>query len=227
MKFLQKSDFETYVRSEILDQITGQQDERLDAAEAVALEQASAHLRPRYDAGKLLGPYVPYQFSQSYKKDQRIVLAGPAFSSTTLYEPGDMVTYSGSLYRCAQQTQGNAPTNLLYWQIVGTVGKRYFAIVEEVPSGTPPIDGSHWMEGDNRNPLLVMYTTDIALYHLLARINPRNIPELRERRFEDALAWLRQLKEGEINAFMPLAQDEDAQNLAVRFGSNTKRQHDF
>ena len=63
-----------------------------------------------------------------------------------------------------------------------------------------------WTKGDNRNPIVVQYMMDIVLYHLHARINPRNVPELRLIRYDGnnptqnggAIAWLKKISAGQI-----------------------------
>ena len=45
-------------------------------------------------------------------------------------------------------------------------------------------------EGDARNRLIVMYTADIALYHLVSAMPQRMGSEVRQERYERAISWL-------------------------------------
>ena len=49
-------------------------------------------------------------------------LSKGAYSSSTQYEKNDVVTYQGSSYVSLQSTQGNAPTNTTYWQLLASKG---------------------------------------------------------------------------------------------------------
>lgn len=51
-------------------------------------------------------------------------LSKGAYSSSTQYEKNDVVTYQGSSYVSLQSTQGNAPTNTTYWQLLAEKGTK-------------------------------------------------------------------------------------------------------
>lgn len=51
-------------------------------------------------------------------------LSKGAYSSSTQYEKNDVVTYEGSSYVSLQSTQGNAPTNTTYWQLLAEKGTK-------------------------------------------------------------------------------------------------------
>jgi hypothetical protein len=75
---------------------------------------------------------------------------------------------------------------------------------------------------DNRNQQLVNYIIDIMLYHLHARISPRNIPELRLERYDNAKAWLTQCAKGdEINAGLPRLTPQ--QGMRIRWGGGVRQ----
>lgn len=79
-------------------------------------------------------------------------------------------------------------------------------------------------KGSNRSPVLVMYITDMALYHLVSRINPRNISQLRQDRYDNAIAWFRAVSRGEVTPELPRIAPEDNPGTG-RFGSNAKDSH--
>jgi hypothetical protein len=86
--------------------------------------------------------------------------------------------------------------------------------------------GQIWLDKmdnrDNRNQQLVNYIIDIMLYHLHARISPRNIPELRLERYDNAKAWLTQCAKGdEINAGLPRLTPQ--QGMRIRWGGGVKQ----
>jgi phage gp36-like protein len=84
------------------------------------------------------------------------------------------------------------------------------------------------MTGQARNAHIVMILIDIALYHTHSRISPRNIPELRALRYEQAIDWLKAVNKGDIIADLPVLQSPAGdQIIPTKFGSNPKLKHDY
>lgn len=59
-------------------------------------------------------------------------------------------------------------------------------------------------EVDDRKKIIVMYTVDIALYHLHSNITPDNIPEIRYLRYNRAIEWLKKVADGKLSPDLPL-----------------------
>jgi phage gp36-like protein len=74
--------------------------------------------------------------------------------------------------------------------------------------------------GTARDPQLLAYIIDIALYHLHCRIAPRNIPELRQTRYENAIAFLKMCAFGEVTP--KLTPTTPAQGGRIRYGGVKK-----
>lgn len=64
-------------------------------------------------------------------------------------------------------------------------------------------------EGDSRNRLIVMYTCDIALYHMSAAMPQKMGSEIREERYKRAIEWLEGVQAGKIVPDLPIATDDD------------------
>lgn len=64
-------------------------------------------------------------------------------------------------------------------------------------------------EDDNRNRLIVMYTCDIALYHMSAAMPQKMGSEIREERYKRAIEWLEGVQAGKIVPDLPIATDDD------------------
>jgi phage gp36-like protein len=79
--------------------------------------------------------------------------------------------------------------------------------------------------GTARDPQLLAYIIDIALYHLHSRIAPRNVPELRLTRYENAVAWLKMCAYGDVTP--KLAPITPAQGNRIRYGGNTKNTNQY
>lgn len=60
--------------------------------------------------------------------------------------------------------------------------------------------------GEARNALIVMYTCDVALYHLNASAPQRMNSDIREKRYERAIKWLEGVARGQIVPDLPTAE---------------------
>lgn len=77
--------------------------------------------------------------------------------------------------------------------------------------------------GSDRDAQMLSTIIDIALFHLHSRIAPRNIPELRQMRYDNAIMWLNQCAKGEVTP--ALEKINPLQGTRIRFGGNTKNQN--
>ena len=72
---------------------------------------------------------------------------------------------------------------------------------EEIASYLRPkydTDAVFSAEGQQRNKLIVMYTCDIALYHMAASTPSKMGMEIRKERYERAIKWLEGVQAGKI-----------------------------
>lgn len=82
--------------------------------------------------------------------------------------------------------------------------------------------------GNDRNRLIVMYTADIALYHLTASQPQKMGSEIRKERYERAVKWLEGVQAGRIIPDLPLAEPEDGfTGLGISYNSFPKLRHDW
>ncbi|NDW10941.1 phage protein Gp36 family protein [Dysgonomonas sp. 520] len=63
--------------------------------------------------------------------------------------------------------------------------------------------------GDDRDEYIVMITIDIAIYHLYAKKAPRQIPEYRQLRYNDAMTWLEDVGNGTSPTDLPPIPSDD------------------
>lgn len=64
-------------------------------------------------------------------------------------------------------------------------------------------------EGTDRNPQILMYVCDIALYHMAASSPGRMGAEIRKERYERAIRWLESVQNGKIVPDLPLTSNKD------------------
>lgn len=83
--------------------------------------------------------------------------------------------------------------------------------------------------GEERNRLIVMYTCDIALYHLVAAMPQKMGADIRKERYERAIKWLEGVQAGKIVPDLPLVTDEDGNPANGSFicGCQTKLHHNW
>ena len=83
--------------------------------------------------------------------------------------------------------------------------------------------------GTGREPILLLYTKDIAVWHYINLATPNIDVAFRQLRYEKAVDWLKGVQKGTIVPNLPLPTSEDAtvQTGKVKFGSNTKRNTHF
>lgn len=84
-------------------------------------------------------------------------------------------------------------------------------------------------EGNDRNRLVVMYTCDIALYHMSASLPQKMGSEIRKERYERAIKWLEGVQAVKIIPDLPLATDEDGTPTGdlLIFGSQQQLRHNW
>ena len=83
-------------------------------------------------------------------------------------------------------------------------------------------------EGDARNLLIVMYTADIALYHLVASQPQRMGAEIRKERYERAVRWLEGVQAGKIIPDLPTVEEDDhSSSFGIIFHSEPRLRHNW
>ena len=82
-------------------------------------------------------------------------------------------------------------------------------------------------EGEKRNRLIVMYTADIALYHLTSSQPQRMGSEVRKERYDRAIKWLEGVQSGKIIPDLPTAVFGEGSTFGTSFRSNPKLNHSW
>lgn len=86
------------------------------------------------------------------------------------------------------------------------------------------VDVVFGVSGDERHKTVLMYAKDIALYHIFSRRHTHPMPDIRNKRYENALKWLKDVQDQIINPTdLPVA--SDAAKAMVKTGGNTKREN--
>ena len=100
--------------------------------------------------------------------------------------------------------------------------------IQAIFSTSPPSGGLGG--ADNRNRQLVMYTCDVALYHLISWLPQKMGFEIRQIRYGRAISWLEDVQAGKVILDVPLIPETDAgddNQTAIRWGSWNKNKYDY
>ena len=145
-----------------------------------------------------------------------VSLPNPEWDYYATYQVGDDVWYADKTYTCVVANLSVQPNE--HPEFWGT-GTSYIVYGNELL-----IVGGYWIKADNRNQQMVNMMIDVTLFHLHSRIAPRNIPDLRVKRYDDAVAWLKNCSRGtDITADLPLIQPKSGQR--IRYGSRLVKQN--
>lgn len=84
-------------------------------------------------------------------------------------------------------------------------------------------------EGAERNRQIVMYTCDIALYHMVSAMPQKMGSEIRKERYDRAIKWLEGVQAGKIMPDLPLAVDGNGETTgnAILYGSQPQLRHNW
>lgn len=84
------------------------------------------------------------------------------------------------------------------------------------------------MQGEERNKLIVMYTCDIAIYHMAASTPQKMGMDIRKERYERAVKWLEQVQAGKVMPDLPRTQQHDGtQQTYFKYGSQKPLKHNW
>ncbi len=112
------------------------------------------------------------------------------------------------------------------------VANAEFEAVEEAAGYLRPVydtDAIFSASGDDRNRLVVMYTADIALYHMSAALPQKMGTEIRKERYDRAIKWLEGVQSGRIVPDLPVIEVADGNGAAIgtSFRSAPRLNHDW
>ena len=86
------------------------------------------------------------------------------------------------------------------------------------------------MTGTQRNGYLVMIVADVALYHLVSWLPKRIGFDIRETRYNQAIAWLKDVQSGKATPDLPTPTDPDTgqeTSQPVRYGGWGKSEYQY
>ena len=220
-RFLKTSDYLSIIQTVDLNQITENNVQNLYDSEVKAISRMRTKLVQRYMVDIELGTMDAYSNSRHYRTRDRVI-AGEVithvndfnkWSNKTEYAKDDIVTdNNGFVYTALVASTNKALTLTAFW----------------VPMiGYATTNALYWTVGDNRYPMFVELAMDMTLYNLHARINPRNIPDLRIERNREALDQLDRWASGTDTAEVLNINTADSEGFSIRYGNSLDKQDNF
>lgn len=82
--------------------------------------------------------------------------------------------------------------------------------------------------GSSRNPLLLIFIKDIAVWHFINLCNAGTDLKLRQDRYERAINWLKAIQKGDVSPDFPTDAGAGGEGAGIiKFGSNPKKIQHF
>lgn len=168
-----------------------------------------------------------------------VTLPNPEFDYKKVYITGDVIFWKDKVYTAllpsvsyghSQQLQyveyqNLPPINVFPDNTIN--GAKYWGtgIAYSVAAATLPTDTTKWTAGDNRSQKIVEALIDAAIYKMLSRVQPNNIPQIRIDNYDAAILWLKACAKGTVTANIPVIQPK--QGRRVRYGGPIKNQNSY
>ena len=220
-RFLKTSDYSSIIQAVDLAQITEGVDQNLFDSEIKAISRMRTKLVQRYLVDIELGTMTAFSAETHYRTRDRVINGETIthvndfnrWDKTTDYVIGDIVTDdNGYVYTAIADSTNTKLTLTAYWT----------PMVNVLTS-----NANYWTVGDNRYPMFIELAMDMTLYNLHARINPRNIPELRIERNREALDQLDRWASGTDTAEVLNINIADSEGFSIRTGNSLDKQNNF
>lgn len=231
MAFLVRPDFDQRINETDLDLIIDSSDRILNDAITSAQIEIESYLRDRFDVALIFFNIQLFTMSLVLAIGDKILLFAENYVSATNYVVGDLVNNenSGIVYRCIQNTTvSHEPlTNTAFWLPIGKQNQLYNCKLASM--GNYPNNTTYFEEIESRNALIVRQMVDLVLYELHSRINPRNIPEHRIQRRDDAIKYLRDVADPRKNITpdLPLITFAENTGVDISFGTTSNENHSY
>ena len=222
--FLHKSDYRTAIEDDDLEVVSLNDSIRLEK-ELEAQEEIESYLRERFDEAKIFINLTIYDFTVTYAIGDLVILDAAEWEASKSYVADNLVEFNGDVFKNILATSTQDPSDAVNWTKVGVQFDKFVAVTAE--SGNHVDDIAKWTPGDSRSLLIRQKMVDITLYELHSHLNPRQIPEHRLNRRDDAISWLKKVsnpKHG-ITPDLPLKVFGLDEGNDITWSSNTKRNH--
>lgn len=231
MRFLLPTDYTPHIRAEVLDVLCDYDTTNRLTIEQASIEEMRSYLTHRYDTEKVFFHIAEWNAYSGYSPGSHVTnpLVLPGVNNSTIYTSSIQV--AGDMPPPLWSNLVPYASNAIVYYDDDTTTTGTWQNTSGSPTTAPPPQpqwtkvSDLWIPGSPRNPLIVQYTTDIVLYHLHKRANPRDIPQLRVIAYDQAMSWLKAASKETISPNLPRYASPDIKNEHhyVKWGSNPYR----
>jgi hypothetical protein len=209
--FLTEEDIEVSIKDDLLSQIVEGNSAFVPKSEARAVSYMKDFLRERFVVADIFPEIKAWVNTKAYKVSVE-----------------QSLTYTNHLGE--EVTENFTP---VYYRLAGVIvnvvykgGKIYVALQDGTnkdPSNNA--NAAYWKEFDPRDQKIVGMCTDITLFYLHTRINPRKISELRTDMYNQAKEWLTCVRDGDLTPDLPKEVDIKKDIDTPLWGSSPQKGH--
>lgn len=210
-KFLNADDISAVLKDELLIQM-GATLSMIIKAESATLSYMKDFIGQRYLLIDCFPEIVNYSANRNYK----VSVASDVTYKNIL---GEIVTESitPTFYRVS-----NVIVNYCWHEAT----KKYYRSISDSTGIAPDAaDQTAWEEDDPRDGSLVRMCSDITVFYLHTRVNPRKIPQLRLDMYNQAKEWLTLVKDLDITPDLPKPIDPVDDIDPPKWGSQPQNGH--
>jgi len=205
--FLKKTDYARVIREENLDEVLDSDYTLLPECEESAVTEVKMYLDAQYDLSNQFKAITDFKLTTNYAIGDRVCVTAPEIMEGRFYQIGERVAYQSWIYEAAVADatleQIESDTAHAYWYQIKENG--YLADCKVAGSGVyPDANKTKWSMDGLRNVWLTQAVVDITMYHLFSRVMPRQVTELRVKRYDDTIRQLKQAAAGTLTLTLPL-----------------------
>jgi len=200
-------------------------DKAFERAQQTAIDEAKHYLAFRFDTAKLFFDIPAWDPTESYGENVTVSAEADEWKSGEDYQIDDLVEFDREIYVALSANSATEPPGSSDWDKVGQADTLYTTKTDSVTSY--PNDTSDWEQKDPRDSQLVKVIVDLLLYELYSLTQPRQIPEYRMSRRDDAKDWLKEANKGNLTLDFPEASPSDDTDQRMQWGGFTSSTRNY
>jgi len=222
MGLILRTDFDPMIDQTDLNLIINSDEHILNEAIASSTNEMIAYLGGRFDTDLIFYNVLPWTATTTFQLGDIVLLFAETWKNQS-YTAGKIASDPVSLtvYICILTTTNQPLTNATYWTPIGKQNQLYKTKIQS--TGFFPNNATYFDAMDARDPLIVRQLCDLVLYEIHSRINPRNIPEHRIQRRDDAIKFLKNCADPRLNfaVNLPIKDHGENKGFDISFGTST------
>lgn len=196
-----------------------------------AILEMSSYLRHRYNLALVFFDVWTWNPAEPRDTDEHVVLIAEEYDPETEYALNDLVRLPGGVKIYRSESDGNQgnPLSGAEWVGVGNFLQWFKSLEDDNDADLGEAVSWEPLPTDPRDKLLKRQAVDLTLYELHTRIKPRQIPEHRIAKRDDAIKYLTDAANPRKNIYLDLPLVDHGTNRGndISFGSNDKQTHSY